>query len=365
MDRKNCYCVIMAGGTGTRFWPVSRSKRPKQFLDVANTGKTFIRQTYDRFLRIVPRENIIVVTSGKYRALVEEQIPELDPQNLLLEPYSRNTAPCIAYATYTLLKRNPDAVVAVTPSDHIIDDEDLFVSTLTDALGYVCDNEVLMTLGVVPTRPDTNYGYVQAQGGKDVHTKEEPMPVKTFTEKPDRDMAKVFISSGEFFWNAGIFLWKAKMIKQEMEKHLPEVTGLFEGWEFAIGTKIENDFVERAYTDCPNISIDYGVMEKTDRAWICPVKFGWTDIGTWESLYDYIPSKDTDGNAICAEKVLTESTKGVMYVSPGRKKLIAIKGLEDYMVVDTDDILVICPRDDKKYKDFISGIAMPEYEKYR
>ena len=160
MDRKNCYCVIMAGGTGTRFWPVSRSKRPKQFLDVANTGKTFIRQTYDRFLRIVPRENIIVVTSGKYRALVEEQIPGLDPQNLLLEPYSRNTAPCIAYATYTLLKRNPDAVVAVTPSDHIIDDEDLFVSTLTDALGYVCDNEVLMTLGVVPTRPDTNLSII-------------------------------------------------------------------------------------------------------------------------------------------------------------------------------------------------------------
>ncbi len=258
----------MAGGTGTRFWPISRSAKPKQFLDIPGMGKTLIRQTFDRFLK------------------------------------------------------------------------------------------------VVPTRPDTNYGYVQAQGGREVYMKEEPMPVKTFTEKPDREMARIFISSGEFFWNAGIFLWKATTIKKEMEKHLPEVTGLFDGWEHAIGTKIEGDFIARAYTDCLNISIDYGVMEKTDRAWICPVKFGWTDIGTWESLYDYM-SKDNDGNAINSEKLLTEDAHGVMYVSRNKKKLVAIKGLEDYMVIDTDDVLVICPKDDKKFKDFISGIAMPEYEKYR
>lgn len=364
MNRKNCYCVIMAGGTGTRFWPISRSAKPKQFLDIPGMGKTLIRQTFDRFLKVVPKENIIIVTSAKYKELVEEQIPEIESRNLLLEPYSRNTAPCIAYATYTLLKRDPDAVVVATPSDHIIDDDELFVRTITDAFGYVSENEVLMTLGVVPTRPDTNYGYVQAQGGREVYMKEEPMPVKTFTEKPDREMARIFISSGEFFWNAGIFLWKATTIKKEMEKHLPEVTGLFDGWEHAIGTKIEGDFIARAYTDCLNISIDYGVMEKTDRAWICPVKFGWTDIGTWESLYDYM-SKDNDGNAIDSEKVLTEDAHGVMYVSRNKKKLIAIKGLEDYMVIDTDDVLVICPKDDKKFKDFISGIAMPEYEKYR
>lgn len=364
MNRKNCYCVIMAGGKGTRFWPVSRSRKPKQFLDLTHTGKTVIRQTYERFLRIVPQENILVVTSAKYRDLVAEQLPELEEHNILFEPYSRNTAPCIAYATYTLLKRDPEAVVVVTPSDHVIDDEGLFVSALTEALEYVCSNEVLMTLGVVPTRPDTNYGYVQAQGGKDVHTKEEPMPVKTFTEKPDKELAQVFINSGEFFWNAGIFLWKAQTIKQEMEKHLPEVTGLFNGWELSFGTRFENDFVERAYTDCPNISIDYGVMEKTDRAWIYPVKFGWMDIGTWESLYDYM-QKDKMGNAIYAEKVLTENASGVMYVSHEKKKLIAVKGLEDYMIIDTDDILVICPKDDKKYKDFISGIAMPEYKEYR
>lgn len=365
MNRKNCYCVIMAGGAGTRFWPVSRTSRPKQFLDVADTGKTFIRQTYERFMKIVPLENILVVTAERYRDLIEEQLPELESCNLLLEPYARNTAPCIAYATYTLLKRDPDAHVVVTPSDHIIEDDDLFVRTISAAFDYVDRHDVLMTLGVVPTRPDTNYGYIQAYGGKDAYMKKEPIQIKTFTEKPDRELAKVFISTGEFFWNAGIFLWKAETIRKEMEKHLPEVTGLFAGWENAIGSKIESEFIVRAYTDCINISIDYGVMEKTDRAWIYPVQFGWTDIGTWESLYTYMPGKDRHGNALDAEKTLIENTSNVMVVSPCRKKLVAIKGLEDYMIIDTDDVLMICPKDDKKFKDFISGIAMPEYEKYR
>ena len=365
MDRKNCYCVIMAGGSGTRFWPLSRTAKPKQFLDVADTGTTFIRHTFERFRRIVPQENILIVTADRYKDLVIEQIPELESQNLLLEPYSRNTAPCIAYATYTLLKRNPDALMVVTPSDHLIDDEKLFTDTVVKAFEYISAKDILMTLGVVPTRPDCNYGYIQAQGGRDAHLKSEPMQVKTFTEKPDKELAQVFISTGEFFWNSGIFLWKAQTIREEMERHLPEVTGLFAGWEGAIGSNIEGGFIARAYTDCANISIDYGVMEKTDRAWICPVEFGWTDIGTWESLYNYIPQKDAQGNALSAAKTLTENTRNVMVVSPERKKLIAIKGLEDYMVIDTEDVLVICPKDDKKFKDFISGIAMPDFEKYR
>lgn len=365
MDKKNCYCVIMAGGAGTRFWPLSRTAKPKQFLDVADTGKTFIRQTYERFLRIVPQENIIVVTASRYQGLVEEQLPELDSCNLLLEPYSRNTAPCIAYATYTLLKRNPDAHVVVTPSDHLISDEETFVETISYAFDYVAEHDVLMTLGVVPTRPDTNYGYVQAHGGRDAYEKNEPLQVKTFTEKPDRELAKVFMSTGEFLWNAGVFVWKAQTIRQEMEKHLPEVTGLFAGWEAAIGSKLESEFIARAYTDCLNISIDYGVMEKTDRAWIYPVRFGWADFGTWESLYNYMPVKDALGNTFTAGKTLSENTRGTMVISPEKKKLIAVKGLEDYMVIDTDDVLVICPKDDKKFKDFISGIAMPDFEKYR
>ena len=364
MDIRHCYCVIMAGGTGTRFWPVSKAGKPKQFLDVADTGKTFIRQTYERFLKTVPQDNIIIVTADRYRDLMLEQIPEIKSENLLTEPYSRNTAPCIAYATYTLLKRDPEAHVVVAPADHIIDDEDLFAETIRKAFDYGYENDVLMTLGVVPTRPDTNYGYIQAYGGSKAYRNNQPLQVKTFTEKPDKEMASLFISTGEFLWNAGIFLWKAATIRREMERYLPEVTGQFTGWESAIGTRIESEFIARAYTGCLNISIDYGVMEKTDMAWIYPVNFGWQDVGSWESLYNYIP-KDNLGNAITAEKTLLESTGNMLVVSPEKKKLIAIKGLEDYMVIDTDDVLVICPKDDKKFKDFISGIAMPEYEKYR
>lgn len=364
MNKKNCYCVIMAGGSGTRFWPVSRASKPKQFLDLAGTGKTFIRKTYDRFLKIIPQENILVVTADKYRDLVMEQIPELDKANLLLEPYARNTAPCIAYATYKLLQRNPEATMVVSPSDHVIEDEDTFTQTINYVLEYVSSHDVLMTLGVVPTRPDTNYGYVQACGGRDAFSRNEPVEVKTFTEKPDKELAKVFMSTGEFFWNSGIFLWKANTIREEMEKHLPEVTGLFRGWEKAIGTPVEGEFVTRAYTDSINISIDYGVMEKTDRAWVYPAKFDWQDIGTWESLYNYTPS-DHSGNSISAEKTLVEGCRNTMVVAPDKKKLIAVKGLEDFMVIDTEDALVICPKDDRKFKEIISGIAMPEYEKYR
>ena len=364
MNINNCYCVIMAGGSGTRFWPVSRASKPKQFIDIADTGKTFLRQTYERFLQVVPQENILVVTAQKYAELVKEQIPELDGGNLLLEPYSRNTAPCIAYATYKLLQRDPEARVVVTPADHAIDNEELFAETIRKAFGYIVENDVLMTLGVVPTRPDTNYGYVQAIGGKEAYKSDEPMQVKTFTEKPDKDMATLFISTGEFFWNAGIFLWKASTIKSEMERHLPEVTGLFNGWEMALGSKIEGEFIARAFTDCPNISVDYGVMEKTDRAWIYPVKFGWSDIGTWESLYT-LQEKDQDGNAIAVEKTLMEESKNTLVLSTDKGKLIAVKGLEGFMVIDTPDALVICPKDDRSFKDFISGIAMPEFEKYR
>ena len=355
----------MAGGSGTRFWPVSRAAKPKQFLDITGTGRTFIQQTYDRFSKIVPKENIYVVSAQRYGDLVKEQLPQLKDENLLLEPYSRNTAPCIAYATYKLLTQNPDAHVVVTPSDHAIRDEEMFVQTILKAFDYIEENDVLMTLGVVPTRPDTNYGYVQAYGGKEAMSSITPMPVKTFTEKPDKDMAELFISTGEFFWNSGIFLWRAKTISQELERHLPEVAGLFNGWENAIGSKIENEFIIRAFTDCQNISIDYGVMEKTDRAWIYPVKFGWRDIGTWESLYRCLHNKDQYDNAICSEVSLLKDTKNVMAITSDKKKLIAIKGLENYMVIDTEDALVICPKDDKSFKDFISGIAMPEYEKYR
>ena len=365
MTRNNSYCVIMAGGAGTRFWPVSRVAKPKQFLDVAETGKTFIRHTYDRFLKILPQENILIVTAAKYRDLVLEQIPEISSENLLLEPYTRNTAPSTAYATYTLLKRNPDAQFVVMPSDYIIDNEDIFVETISNAFDYIEQNDVLLTLGVAPTRPDTNYGYAQVCGGREAIQSKLPAKVKTFTEKPDRELAKVFLSTGEFLWNAGIHLWKAKTIREEMEKHMPQVTGLFKGWEHALGTPVETEFATKAFSDCMNISLSYGVMEKTDKAWIFPVTFDWQDVGTWESLYNYMTIRDAHGNACSAGKVLAEDTKDSLIISPEKKKLVAVNGLEDYIVIDTDDVLLICPKDDRRFKEFISQIGMPDFEKYR
>lgn len=365
MNKNNCYCVIMAGGAGTRFWPISRATKPKQFLDVADTGKTFIRHTYERFLDIIPQENIIIATAEKYMDLVKAEIPELAEDNLLLEPYTRNTAPCLAYATYTLLKRNPKASFIVSPADYIIENRKVFAETVNAAFEYVEENDVLMTLGIVPTRPDTNYGYAQVCGGRTALNSSKPIKVKTFTEKPDRELAKVFLATGEFLWNAGMFIWRAETIRTEMETHMPQVTGMFKGWENAIGTSQEHDFIGRAYADCMHLSISYGVMEKTDRAWIYPVQFDWQDVGTWESLYNYMPDKDNNGNTASAEKTLLENTSDTLIISPEKKKLIAVKGLENYTVIDTDDVLLICPKDDKKFKDFISAIAMPEFEKYR
>ena len=314
---------------------------------------------------MVPQQNILVMTAAKYRNLVTEQLPELDSSNLLIEPYTRNTAPSTVYATYTLLKRNPDAQFIVMPADYIIENEDLFVQTILNAFDYIEKNDVLLTFGVAPTRPDTNYGYAQVCGGRKALTSNEPVKVKTFTEKPDKALAKIFLASGEFLWNAGMFLWKAQTIKQEMERHMPQVTGFFKGWEYVLGTEVEREFITKAFADCMNVSLAYGVMEKTDKAWIYPVTFDWQDIGTWESLYNYMTDRDSNGNAFSAEKVLAENSRETLVISPDKNKLIAINGLEDYIVVDTDDVLLICPKDDKKFKDFISQIAMPEFEKYR
>ena len=364
MDKNN-YCVIMAGGAGTRLWPVSRTGYPKQFLEVGNTGRSFLRVTYDRYARLFPAENILIVTVSRYRDLVKQQIPEIPDANILYEPYSRNTAPCITYATYTLLKRNPDASMVVTPADHLIFDEDTFGKTVTNALEYASREKVLMTIGLMPTRPDTNYGYIQVTGGKSACHADTAVKVKTFTEKPDADLARVFVESGEFLWNSGIFAWTAQTIREEMEKYMPEVTRLFNGWEKALGTESEQDFITGAYTGCLNISIDYAVMEKTDRAWLYPASFGWVDIGSWESLHEFYPYKDALGNAVVTGRTLMTEDHNNLLISKDKDKLIAVKGLKDFVVIDTDDVLVICPKNDRQFKDFMAGIAMPEYEKYR
>ena len=252
MNHKH-FCVIMAGG-----------HRP------------FLRPTYERFLKIIPRENILVVTLEKFRAAAMVAIPELPEENLLLEPYPRGTAPCMAYAMYTILRRCPDAVILATPSDHFIQDEELFAETMGQVADYVEKHDVLMTLGIVPTTPDANFGYIQVRGGKKAIAKGGPIQVKTFTEKPDEELAKVFISTGEFFWNSGIFAWKARVIREEMEFFLPEVTELFNGWEACLA---DPGFIQRAYSECPRISLDYGIMERTGRAWLYPARFDWQDRG--------------------------------------------------------------------------------------
>lgn len=350
------YCVIMAGGLGTRFWPISRKAMPKQFLDINRSGKSFLRDTYERMCTVVPSGNIIVVSLKEYKDLVMEQIPELPEENLLLELYNRNTMPCISYASRVIQKRDPEAVTIVAPADHIITDLNNFRTTVNRALDYAARNEVLITLGIVPTRPDSNFGYIQVSGGAGALQQSEPVKVKTFTEKPSKELAEVFIGSGEFLWNSGIFVWQTKTILEEIRKYEPIQDSL---WS-------ETTDVDKIYTDSTRISIDYAVMEKTERAVVIPSTFGWSDIGNWESLYGYMEERDERGNVTNIHgKHLFRSADNNIVFCEKRGKLIAISGLENMMVINTPDVLMICPRDDAKLKECLSELAMPEYEEYR
>ena len=366
MDNNHNYCVIMAGGIGARFWPVSRENRPKQFLHMTPDRKSFLRLTYERFASIFPDDHIIVVSQQRYRDLVKEDLPEILDGNILLEPYSRNTAPCLALAAYTLLKRDPDAVMVATPADHIIQDEEIFRETIHRALCYASDSNALITLGIVPDHPDTNFGYIQGvQDG--LEDEDKPVKVKTFTEKPDAALAEVFFQSGEFFWNSGIFVWRAQSIRAELEKHMPETSILFQGWETALDTPAQVAFLERVYSSISKISIDYAVMEKTDKAWVYPSKFRWHDIGNWEALYSFVSAQglEPDGNVTISGPSLCKDNHNTIVFASDKNKLVAIRGLDNFIVVDTGDVLLICPRDEMSAKDVIANVAMPDYEKYR
>ena len=360
------YCVIMAGGIGSRFWPVSREDKPKQFLSLSPDGKSFLRLAYDRFSKIVPADHVLVVSQVRYEEMVRETLPEVPDENIILEPLSRNTAPCIALAAFKLLLRDPDAVMVATPADHIILDEEIFEDTIRKALDYAADSDALITLGIVPDRPDTNFGYIQGV----THSMEEdgkPVKVKTFTEKPDKDLAEVFFQSGEFFWNSGIFVWRAQTIRDELAKHMPEVEILFRGWESKLGTPEEAAFLQSAYSSISKISIDYAVMEKTDKAWVYPSKFRWHDIGSWESLFSFISTLglESNGNVTLAGPSLCGDNKDTLVYTTDRGKLVAVRGLDNFIVVDTGDVLMVCPRDEQKAKEIIANVAMPEYEKFR
>lgn len=353
----NKYCVIMAGGIGTRFWPKSRQSMPKQFLDILGTGKSFIRHTYERFEKLIPAENFLVVTNIKYKQLVLEHLPELKEEQILCEPIGRNTAPCIAYAAYTLLKKNPDAEMIVTPSDHMILNEEDFRTIIKECMDFASTHDAMLTVGIKPTRPETGYGYIQVSDNQPISK------VKCFTEKPNLELAQTFIQCGEFFWNSGIFIWKVNTIIEAFRKYLPEHHQLFSGVMKALDTEAERNIVEMAFSECRAISIDYGIMEKADNVYVRCGEFGWSDVGTWGSVYQH-SRKDRYANAIPQEGCYVYDTRSSI-VSVPKDKIAIISGLKEYIVVDTDDVLMICPRsEEQSIKKFIDEVKYHNGDKH-
>lgn len=363
MNSEHQYCIILAGGAGKRFWPVSRECMPKQFVPILELGTSFLRHTFDRFSKIVPADHILVVTTKRYVRLVKNHLPELSDENLIVEPLIRDTAPSLTYATYKLMLRDPEATVVVTPSDHLLRDMRPFVYTLRHALDYASKHDELIVLGTVPTRPDTNFGYIQKSPGSPEDT--PPFKVKTFTEKPDAELAKIFVESGEFLWNAGIFIWNVKTIKKEIEECLPLLASQFEGWQDVFGTSAEKKFIEKVYGSVERQSISYGILEKSRRARVYPVRFRWDDIGEWQTYYDMVEDKDPAGNVIKGGFVHPGDSKNCLMVTTSRDKMMAIQGLDSFMVIDTDDILLICPKDADTYKRFVATVGHKLPEKYK
>jgi mannose-1-phosphate guanylyltransferase len=361
---KHDYCVIMAGGVGSRFWPVSRSSKPKQFLDMLGVGKSLLQQTYERFQALIPRENILIVSNAEYAEMIKEQLPLILDENVLLEPYRRNTAPCIAYAAYKIYKKDPDAKMVVAPSDHLILKESLFIELIKESLEFVADNKALLTLGIPPSRPETGYGYIQMAKNMKIDSHKNAFhSVKTFTEKPNIEMARIFFESGEFFWNAGIFVWSLKTILKSFEKYLPEINNSFaEGIEL-YNTDKETPFIKGIYSECRNISIDYGIMEKADNVFVLTADIGWSDLGTWGSLYDQT-KKDEHKNAVLGKNVFLYDVNNTLVRSPD-KKLVVIQGLNDCIVVESDDVLLICKMDqEQRIKSFVNDIKLEKGEEF-
>jgi mannose-1-phosphate guanylyltransferase len=362
MIYKNTYCVIMAGGIGSRFWPMSRQDFPKQFHDILGTGSTLLQQTFKRFSEICLTQNIFIVTNSDYKELVRKQLPEIKEDQILCEPSRRNTAPCIAYATYRIRLLDSDANIIVAPSDHLILKEKKFIDTISIALKQATNIDSLITLGIKPHSPDTGYGYIQFKESKeaiDISVKK----VKTFTEKPTLEIAQEFISSGDFYWNSGIFIWSLKSILSAFEKFLPEMNSLFNEGEKVYGTNAEEKFIEGIYSQCENISIDYGIMEKAKNAFVVLSDFGWSDLGTWGSLYNHLP-KDKSGNGLVGKNILTYNTKNNVVNVPSNK-LVVLQGLENYIIADTNDVLLICKKEDEqKIKQFVNDIKLQKGDKY-
>ncbi len=353
----------MAGGVGSRFWPMSRTAHPKQFMDILGTGRTLLKETYDRFVKLCPIENIYIVTNDAYVGLVKEQIKGIAPGNILSEPSRKNTAPCVAYAVYKIAQLNPDALTVIAPSDHLIIKEDTFVKAIKACFFKAASEDCLVTLGIRPSRPDTGYGYIQYVESeakeKDIRIKK----VKTFTEKPDLEMAKFFLKSGDFLWNSGIFIWSVKSAMAAFEKHSPDLDTIFKEGNSAYNTPKETEFIERAYSSCKNISIDYAIMEKADNVYVRSSIIGWSDLGTWGSLYDHI-QHDDNKNAVVGKNVMIYDSKNCI-VNVSKNKLVVMQGLEDYIVVESDEILLICKKEDEQQiRTFVNDVKIQKGDKF-
>ena len=360
MQNKHPYVAIMAGAIGSRFWPMSRTAYPKQFLDVLNTGKTLIQWTYERYTQFIPAENIYIVTSEEYVSIVEKQLPNLPKENILAEPSKKNTAPCIAYISFKLAQKDPLATFVVAPSDHLILEQENFQKIVEQSLDFVSNIKALATLGIKPTNPNTGYGYIQYEG---LEVSKGVYKVKTFTEKPTGEIAASFLASGDFLWNAGIFAWKASTVIAAFEKYQPEMFELFDGEKANFNTPAEKKSIQKIYPQCVNISIDIAIMEKADNVYVIPASFGWSDLGTWNSAYENM-EKDYFANAVASDNVIVIDATKCMINAP-KDKLIVVQGLDDFIVVDTKDVLLICSKEkEQSIKEYVAEVKRHKGDKY-
>ena len=357
---KNTYVVIMAGGIGSRFWPYSRTSLPKQFLDILDTGKSLLQTTYDRFMDVCAPENVYVVTGDAYADLVAAHLPDLSPDQILTEPLRRNTAPCVLYAAQKIYTKNPEATLIVTPSDHLVRDEAAFSQAMRTGVRLASTHSTLLTLGITPSRPDTGYGYIQFDESSAV---EEMYKVKTFTEKPTRDIAETFLKSGDFLWNSGMFIWRADTVLDAISTHLPDMFECFADCPAAYSTPDEQAAVNKAYVHCTDISIDFGIMEKADNVHVLPADFGWSDVGTWTSLYDVL-DHDYLGNAVVGDMCKIYDAAQNMVVSDP-KKLVVLNGVQDLCIIDTDDALLIMDKGkEQEVKQVLNDLKVEKLDDY-
>lgn len=337
----NYYAVIMAGGVGSRLWPVSTEKYPKQFHDLLGTGESLLQKTFNRINQLIPAENILIATNKRYEELVLEQLPEINNKQLLLEPAMRNTAPCILYAALKIHQQNKNAVMLVAPSDHWIENETEFIKNIETSFNACAKEDMLMTLGIQPNHPNTGYGYIQFE-----ENTSEIKKVKTFTEKPNIEKATQFLVSGDYLWNAGIFVWSVSSILAAFKKYLPEMVDILDYGNNVYNTDLEGDFIKNNYEKCENISIDFGIMERSEKVHVLPVNFGWDDLGTWGSLYNKL-GKDKYQNATVGANIIFKNANGNMISTQNGKKVV-VQGLQDFIIVEKDDVLVICPRKEEQ-----------------